>query len=74
MSVEPQATEAAPSENGGPLVDIEHLKVYFPIKQGFIVDREVARVHAVNDVTGLMPQASDPARVGTRREARASRA
>ena len=51
MSVEPQATEAAPSENGGPLVDIEHLKVFFPIKQGFIVDREVARVHAVNDVT-----------------------
>jgi len=51
VSVEPQATEAAPSENGGPLVDIEHLKVFFPIKQGFIVDREVARVHAVNDVT-----------------------
>ena len=40
------------SENGGaPLIDIEHLKVFFPIKQGFIVDREVARVHAVNDVT-----------------------
>ena len=35
----------------GSLVDIEHLKVFFPIKQGFIVDREVARVHAVNDVT-----------------------
>jgi len=35
----------------GTLVDVEHLKVYFPIKEGFIVDREVARVHAVNDVT-----------------------
>jgi oligopeptide/dipeptide ABC transporter ATP-binding protein len=51
VSVEQQAGEAAPSPNGGPLVDVEHLKVFFPIKQGFIVDREVARVHAVNDVT-----------------------
>jgi oligopeptide/dipeptide ABC transporter ATP-binding protein len=39
------------STNGSPLIDIEHLKVFFPIKQGFLVDREVARVHAVNDVT-----------------------
>jgi oligopeptide/dipeptide ABC transporter ATP-binding protein len=39
------------SENGSALIDIEHLKVFFPIKQGFLVDREVARVHAVNDVT-----------------------
>ncbi|HET8823025.1 MAG TPA: ATP-binding cassette domain-containing protein, partial [Thermoleophilaceae bacterium] len=37
--------------NGAALVDIKHLKVFFPIKQGFIIDREVARVHAVNDVT-----------------------
>jgi oligopeptide/dipeptide ABC transporter ATP-binding protein len=35
----------------GALVDIEHLKVFFPIKEGFLIDREVARVHAVNDVT-----------------------
>jgi peptide/nickel transport system ATP-binding protein len=39
------------SESNGCLVDIEHLKVFFPIKEGFLVDREVARVHAVNDVT-----------------------
>jgi oligopeptide/dipeptide ABC transporter ATP-binding protein len=39
------------SENGAPLIDIDHLKVFFPIKEGFLVDREVARVHAVNDVT-----------------------
>jgi oligopeptide/dipeptide ABC transporter ATP-binding protein len=39
------------SANGAPLIDIEHLKVFFPIKEGFLVDREVARVHAVNDVT-----------------------
>jgi oligopeptide/dipeptide ABC transporter ATP-binding protein len=38
------------SENGA-LISVDHLKVYFPIKQGFVIDREVARVHAVNDVT-----------------------
>jgi oligopeptide/dipeptide ABC transporter ATP-binding protein len=51
VSVEQEATTPAPSSNGAPLIDIEHLKVFFPIKQGFLVDREVARVHAVNDVT-----------------------
>jgi oligopeptide/dipeptide ABC transporter ATP-binding protein len=41
-----------PSANGGsPLVEVDHLKVFFPIKQGILVEREVARVHAVNDVT-----------------------
>ena len=49
----PQETSAAEQQpsNGTPLIDVDHLKVFFPIKQGFIVDREVARVHAVNDVT-----------------------
>jgi oligopeptide/dipeptide ABC transporter ATP-binding protein len=37
--------------NGAALVEVEHLKVFFPIKEGFLIDREVARVHAVNDVT-----------------------
>jgi oligopeptide/dipeptide ABC transporter ATP-binding protein len=46
---EPETRE--PETQNGCLVDVEHLKVYFPIKEGFIVDREVARVHAVNDVT-----------------------
>src|SRR4051812_21592123 len=35
----------------GALIDVEHLKVFFPIKQGILIEREVARVHAVNDVT-----------------------
>jgi oligopeptide/dipeptide ABC transporter ATP-binding protein len=39
------------STNGAPLIEVEHLKVFFPIKQGLIIDREVARVHAVNDVS-----------------------
>ena len=34
-----------------PLVAVDHLKHYFPIKSGIVFDREVARVHAVDDVT-----------------------
>jgi oligopeptide/dipeptide ABC transporter ATP-binding protein len=53
------SVETAPAPPGGategdgnvPLVSVEHLKVFFPIKQGILIDREVARVHAVNDVT-----------------------
>jgi oligopeptide/dipeptide ABC transporter ATP-binding protein len=40
------------SENGsGALIEVEHLKLHFPIKHGIFIDREVARVHAVDDVT-----------------------
>jgi oligopeptide/dipeptide ABC transporter ATP-binding protein len=46
----PESTEA--TTNGDrPLVGVDHLKVFFPIKEGLLIDREVARVHAVNDVT-----------------------
>ncbi len=39
------------SANGGePLVEAIHLKKYFPIRKG-LLQREVARVHAVDDVT-----------------------
>ena len=48
----PETTAAgAEKSSNGALVDVDHLKVFFPIKEGVIVDREVARVHAVNDVT-----------------------
>jgi peptide/nickel transport system ATP-binding protein len=49
-ATEPAAGDAA-SPNGAPLIEVEHLKVFFPIKQGILIEREVARVHAVNDVT-----------------------
>ena len=53
MSVEAPRPEAdEPVTNGDrPLVAVDHLKVFFPIKEGILIDREVARVHAVNDVT-----------------------
>jgi len=40
------------SQNGGgPLVELEHLKVYFPIKSGIVLDRHVGDVRAVDDVS-----------------------
>jgi oligopeptide transport system ATP-binding protein len=38
------------STPGGPLVEIKHVKKYFPIRKG-VLQREVARVHAVDDVS-----------------------
>ena len=52
-----ELSRAARSPSGGRQrrrrrsIDVEHLKVFFPIKEGILIDREVARVHAVNDVT-----------------------
>jgi oligopeptide/dipeptide ABC transporter ATP-binding protein len=42
---------AAPMANGRPLLEVEHLKVYFPIKSGLIIDRKIGQVHAVDDVS-----------------------
>jgi oligopeptide/dipeptide ABC transporter ATP-binding protein len=36
--------------SGGPLVEIKHVKKYFPIRKG-VLQQEVARVHAVDDVS-----------------------
>jgi oligopeptide/dipeptide ABC transporter ATP-binding protein len=50
-ATEPRAGGGPAPHGGEPLIEVEHLKVFFPIKQGIVVEREVARVHAVNDVT-----------------------
>jgi oligopeptide/dipeptide ABC transporter ATP-binding protein len=49
-ATEPRADGGA-SNGDASLVEVDHLKVFFPIKQGILIEREVARVHAVNDVT-----------------------
>ncbi len=41
---------ACVSENETPLLEVRHVKKYFPIRQG-VIQREVARVHAVDDVS-----------------------
>jgi oligopeptide/dipeptide ABC transporter ATP-binding protein len=50
-AAEQRGGEGASTNGATPLVEVEHLKVFFPIRQGILVEREVARVHAVNDVT-----------------------
>jgi len=35
----------------GALLEVEHVKLHFPIKQGILIDRTVGHVHAVDDVT-----------------------
>jgi oligopeptide/dipeptide ABC transporter ATP-binding protein len=42
---------AAPGANGSALMEVEHLRVLFPIKQGIVIDRTVGHVHAVDDVS-----------------------
>jgi oligopeptide/dipeptide ABC transporter ATP-binding protein len=36
---------------GATLLDVEHLEVLFPIKNGILIDRQVGQVHAVDDVS-----------------------
>jgi oligopeptide/dipeptide ABC transporter ATP-binding protein len=39
------------SANGTPLIRAEGVRKYFPIKKGVVIQHEVARVHAVDDVS-----------------------
>jgi len=39
------------TDGTGPLVELEHLKVYFPIKSGLVLDRHVGDIRAVDDVS-----------------------
>ena len=34
-----------------PLLEVEHLRILFPIKAGLLVDRQIGHVHAVDDVS-----------------------
>jgi peptide/nickel transport system ATP-binding protein len=39
------------ANGGGALVELEHLKVYFPIKSGLVLDRHIGDIRAVDDVS-----------------------
>jgi oligopeptide/dipeptide ABC transporter ATP-binding protein len=39
------------STDSGPLLEVNHLRVLFPIRSGLVVGRQVAHVHAVDDVS-----------------------
>jgi oligopeptide/dipeptide ABC transporter ATP-binding protein len=55
MSTETYDNLAPVGENMAPASDVllrvEHVKKYFPIKRGIVFQREVGRVHAVDDVS-----------------------
>jgi oligopeptide/dipeptide ABC transporter ATP-binding protein len=46
-----EQAEAPRNGASGDLLEVEHLKVLFPIKSGLVIDRKVGQVHAVDDVT-----------------------
>jgi oligopeptide/dipeptide ABC transporter ATP-binding protein len=50
-AVEASGVDGAAAEGKAPLVEAEHLKLYFPVKQGILVNRTVGHVHAVDDVS-----------------------
>jgi oligopeptide/dipeptide ABC transporter ATP-binding protein len=45
------AARPARDDQPGPLLEAEHLVVYFPVKSGLLIDRTVGQVHAVDDVS-----------------------
>ncbi|MGI8571176.1 MAG: ABC transporter ATP-binding protein [Solirubrobacteraceae bacterium] len=51
MSVGTEAQPGGASANGSPLLDVEHLRILFPLKSGLLVGRTMGHVHAVDDVS-----------------------
>jgi oligopeptide/dipeptide ABC transporter ATP-binding protein len=52
--VEVESHDGAPApaaRNGVPLLEVEHLRVLFPVKAGAVITRTVGHVHAVDDVS-----------------------
>jgi peptide/nickel transport system ATP-binding protein len=50
--------------DGSTLLEVEHLVKYFPIKEGILIDREVAKVHAVDDVSFTLDEGETLGLVG----------
>jgi oligopeptide/dipeptide ABC transporter ATP-binding protein len=48
----------------GSLLAVEHVKLFFPIKRGILIDRVVGNVHAVNDVTFTLTEGETLGLVG----------
>src|SRR5438309_2351643 len=45
------SADAPRTDGAGPLVELDRLKLYFPIRSGVVLDRHVGDVRAVDDVT-----------------------
>jgi peptide/nickel transport system ATP-binding protein len=46
-----ESPQARPNLTDGPLVSVENLRVWFPIKSGLVLDRHVGDIKAVDDVS-----------------------
>src|ERR671924_1548138 len=46
-----RADSATSAASDGALVEIDRLKLYFPIRSGLVLDRHVGDIKAVDDVT-----------------------
>jgi peptide/nickel transport system ATP-binding protein len=46
-----QQSSGEVATNGRNLLEVEHLRVLFPIKAGLVIDRRIGHVHAVDDVS-----------------------
>jgi oligopeptide transport system ATP-binding protein len=54
-----------PSSGGGaPMLEVEHLVKHFPIRYGVLIDREVGRVRAVDDVSFTLEEGETLGLVG----------
>jgi oligopeptide transport system ATP-binding protein len=53
MSISTPATRAdqTGTASSDTLVDVQHLKMYFPIRRGLLIERVVGHVHAVDDIS-----------------------
>ena len=52
MSTDTTAAESAtPADAKGPMLEADHVQLYFPIKKGVLIDRTIGHVHAVDDVS-----------------------
>jgi peptide/nickel transport system ATP-binding protein len=53
VSADATTTPAGELQGNGkaPLLEADHVQLYFPIKQGVLIDRTVGHVHAVDDVS-----------------------
>jgi oligopeptide/dipeptide ABC transporter ATP-binding protein len=45
------AHAATPADAKGPMLEADHVQLYFPIKKGVLIDRTIGHVHAVDDVS-----------------------
>jgi oligopeptide/dipeptide ABC transporter ATP-binding protein len=54
----------AATPQAGPLLEVEHVALHFPVKQGLLIDRVVANVRAVDDVSFTLQEGETLGLVG----------